>query len=78
MENSTPSEIENRIKAGWTFYYKYKEILKDKKIPMSLRSKIINVCLIPIMTYGCETWAMNKETEHKLGVTQRKIERLLL
>ena len=78
MENSTQMEVEERIKSGWAFYHTYSYILRNKKIPMSLRTKLINTCWLPIMTYGAETWSMNKAIENKLAVTQRKVERAML
>ena len=65
-------------KAGWGFYHSYGSILRDKKIPMSLRAKIINTCWLPILTYGAETWSTNKNIESKLAITQRKVERSML
>ena len=55
MENSTKQDVSNRIKAGWSVFGKYREIFLDKHLPMSLKSKVCNQCVLPAITYGCQT-----------------------
>ncbi len=50
------------------------EILCNKNIPMSLRRKVYNQCVLPTMTYGSETWSITKYSETKLQSTQRAME----
>ena len=45
---------------------------------MAIKSKIFNEYILPVMTYGCETWALNKTMMDKLAVAQRKMERIML
>ena len=51
MENSTKQEVSIRIKAGWSVFGKYREIFLDKHLPMSLKRKVFNQCVLPAMTY---------------------------
>ena len=44
-------------------------------MPISLKRKTFNACIIPAMTYGCETWTLKKTIVHKLQVAQRAMER---
>ena len=32
-------------------------------------------CILPTMTYGCQTWSLNKQTTNKLRTAQRAMER---
>ena len=32
------------------------------------KRKTFNACIIPVMTYGCETWTLTKTIVHKLQV----------
>ena len=78
LENHTREEVMIRIKAGWSCFGRYKNILCDQELPMSLRRKMYNQCVIPTMTYGSETWTTTKQLEQKLRTTQRAMERRML
>jgi len=45
---------------------------------MCLKRKVFNQCILPFLTYGCETWTNSTEMKRKLQITQRAIERQLL
>jgi hypothetical protein len=42
------------------------------------KSKVLNICIIPAMLYGCEIWALTKEVLKKMRATVRKLERIML
>ena len=44
---------------------------------MSMKKKVFNQCVLPTMTYACETWATTKRMDNKLRVTQRAMECLM-
>ena len=48
------SEIKRRIKIGWKTFGANSDVLKSK-FPMCLKRKVYNACVIPAMTYACET-----------------------
>ena len=50
MENRTKQEVSIRIKAGWSVFGKYRETFLDKRLPMSLKRKVFNQCVLPAMT----------------------------
>ena len=78
MKNSTKQEVSIRIKAGWTVFGKYREIFLDRHLPMSLKRKVFNQCVLPAMTYGCQTWSLTKALVKKLETSQRAMERNML
>ena len=78
VENSTKQEVSIRIKAGWSVFGKYREIFLDRHIPMSLERKVFNQCVLPAMTYGCQTWSLTKALVKKLETSQRAMERRML
>ena len=57
---------------------KYKEILQNKEMPNNLKRRVFNQCIIPTMTYGCQTWTLTKDIVNKMVVSQRKMERKML
>ena len=78
MENRTRQEVFIRIKAGCSFFLKYREISLDRHIPMSLKIKIFNQCVLSAMTYGCQTWSLTKALVKKLVTSQPAMERKML
>ena len=45
---------------------------------MSLKRKVFNQCVLPAMTYGCQTWSLTKALVKKLETSQRAMERRML
>jgi len=77
MENNTREEVMLRIKAGWSCFGRYKHILCDKSLPMTLRKRVYNQCVLPTMTYGSETWTTTKFLEQKLKTAQHAMRKML-
>ena len=71
------SEIKRRMKIGWKTFGANSDVLKSK-FPMCLKRKVYNACVIPAMTYACETWKLTKRSEDLLRVAQRAMERAML
>ncbi|KAA5634901.1 hypothetical protein F3G63_34400 [Pseudomonas aeruginosa] len=70
------TEIERRIRLGWSAFGKFREILTSQ-IPQCLKTKVFNQCILPAMTYGAETWTLTAGLAHKLRVAQRAMERAM-
>ena len=60
LNEHTREEVKIRIKAGWSCFGRYKDILCDTKLPMSIWRRMYNQCVIPTMTDGAETWRNSK------------------
>jgi hypothetical protein len=46
-------------------------------ILQNLKTKIFNQCVLPVMTYGAETWTLTAWLVHKFKVAQRAIKRAI-
>ena len=77
MSKKLDIELSRRITAGWKAFWKYKDVLKSK-LPICMKRKIFNQCILPVLTYGCETWTSTKKINQRLAVTQRAMERSML
>lgn len=77
-DGSLLPEIKRRITLGWAALRKFDNIIKSKKTSKRIKTKIHNEFILPVMTYGSETWALNNNMETLLAVAQRKIERIML
>ena len=71
------SRIKRRITISWKTFGKKRNLLKSK-MPICLKRKIYNQCVIPAMTYGCETWKLTKQAENLLRIAQRAMGRAML
>ena len=78
LKDTTKEEIYARIRAAWSGFGKNKEILQDKQLPFSLKKQVMDQCILPTMTYGCQTWSLNKQMTNKLRTAQRAMERKML
>ena len=78
LKDTTKEEIYARIRAAWSCFGKNKEILQDKQLPISLKKQVMDQCILPTMTYGCQTWSLNKQMTNKLRTAQRAMERKML
>ena len=70
-------EINRRIKLGWSAFGRNSMIFKSN-MPLYLKKKTFDQCILPVLTYGCETWTLNTTIVHKLQVAQRNMERSML
>ena len=79
-KDTTKEEIYARIRAVWSCFGKNKEILQDKQLPISLKKQVdlMDQCILPTMTYVCQTWSLNKQMTHKLRTAQGAMERKML
>ena len=77
MNDDIMAEILNRTKLSWKAFGKKSTIFKSN-MPICLKRKVFNQCVLPVLTYGCETWTLNTKAAQKLKVTQRSMERQML
>lgn len=40
----------------------------------TVKKKVFNYCIFPVLTYGAETWRKSKELQKKLRTTQSSME----
>ena len=71
-------EMKRRIGQRWSAFCKLDSIMQDKNVPMRLKRKAFNECILSVMTYGCETWSLINTQLQKLVTTQRKMEKIMI
>uniref|UniRef100_A0A914UTX3 Endonuclease-reverse transcriptase n=1 Tax=Plectus sambesii TaxID=2011161 RepID=A0A914UTX3_9BILA len=71
-------EIRRRIQAGWNAFRKYRHYLTSQKIAMKHKRRLFNMCIVPSILNGAETWALTKAAEARLATTQRQMERRMI
>ena len=70
MSKKLNIELSRRIIAGWKAFWKYTDVLKSE-LPICMKRKIFNQCILPVLTYGCETWTSIKENKSKISSNPR-------
>ena len=70
-------EILNRTKLGWRKFGQL-NIVFNSNMPFCPKRKLFDQCVLPVLTYGCETWTLNSKSIQKLNTTQRSMEKQTL
>lgn len=70
-------EVERRINISWKKFWALKEILKGE-FPLHLKKIVLDSCILPTLTYGCQTWTYNTKIKTKLTACQKAMERSVL
>lgn len=47
-------------------------------MPLNIKKKVMDSCLIPCSTYACQTWKFTNKTRNKITTCQRGMERSML
>ena len=47
-------------------------------LPLCLKKKVFNQCILPTMSYAAETWTLSKIIKSKLAVPQRAMEKVMI
>ncbi len=77
IDHNQYDELRRRIRSGWSAFGKLSEVMQSN-MPLCLKRKVFNQCVLPAMTYGSETWSMTQRMEQKLKVAQHCMERSML
>ena len=77
FENRTEIEINTRISKAWSKYWSLKYIFKGP-FKNHHKSQVFNMCVIPSLTYGCQTLPLTVQNLNKIKVAQNSIERSML
>ena len=70
-------EVARRTENAWKSYWSMKHLMKGS-LPLSLKRKLMDMCILPTLTYGAQTWSLTKRQKSALGVCQRAMERSIL
>ena len=73
-DHDKEQELRHRIGLGWTAFGKLDSIMRNKSIPLRLKTKVHNECILPVIMYGSETWSLSKTKLQKMVTTQCKME----
>lgn len=72
--NDMKNEVKRSIQRIWAAIDKLKNLLEERKIPMCLKRKVFNQCVLPVMVYVTETWSITKGNLERINKKQRRNE----
>ena len=56
--NSIPEEMKNRLRSGNACYHFVQNFLSSRLLFKSVMIKIYRNTILPVLSYGCETWSL--------------------
>ncbi|XP_048006861.1 uncharacterized protein LOC125242187 [Leguminivora glycinivorella] len=77
FENRQCKEIDRRIENAWKSFWSMKTLMKGN-LPLTLKRKLVDMCILPILTYGAQTWSLTEAQKSRLKICQRAMERSIL
>jgi hypothetical protein len=66
-------EVEARIRAAWDAFWSQKKFLCGN-LPNYHKMRLYNASIIPILTYGSQSWSLSESSKNNLAIAQRKME----
>ena len=75
--NNLTADLSRRISLAWSAFGRMQDVFKSA-IPNTIKARVFYQYVLPVLTYGTKTWALNKNIINRLQVTQRAMERRIL
>jgi hypothetical protein len=72
-QNHIHEEIKSRLNSGNACYHSVQSLLSSCLLSRKLKVKIYKTIILPVVSYGCETWSLTLREEHRLRVFENKL-----
>ena len=77
-ETTGVSEFQARLNQGYAKLATLKPVFQRKDVPATLKVKLTQAIVFPVVTYGCEAWSLSKDERSKLNAFATKAYRRAL
>ncbi|VDO18177.1 unnamed protein product [Brugia timori] len=77
VSDSLEREVKRRKAKAWGSYWRLKNVFKGK-FSQDLKKKIFESCVLPVLTYGAQSWALTERQLLGLARTQIAMERSMI
>ena len=71
-------EVNNRLKAAWAAFHKYRQELTSKDYRLCHRLRLFSMVITSTLTYASGTWTLTQKHEKVIKTSQRKMLRLIV
>ena len=78
MDKYHQTELAHRIASGWGAFFKSKEILCNRALPLFDRLRLFEATVTPCVLYACGTWTLSADLERQLRSSQRRMLRWIV
>jgi len=72
-QNAIQEEIKSRLRSGKACYYSVQNLLSSRLLSKNLKTKIFRTIILPVVSYGCETWSLTLREERRLRVFNNRV-----
>ena len=77
-ETTGAYEFQARLNQGYAKLATLKPVIQRKDVPATLKAKLIQAIVFPVVTYGCEAWSLSKDERSELDAFETKAYRRAL
>jgi hypothetical protein len=70
-------EITRRVALGWSMFKRFNHLFRST-VAMENKRRLFQMCIIPVMLYGCETWTLTEKIIKKMRTSMRAMQRIML
>ena len=71
-------EVKRRLAIGKTSFNRHANILKDRQVPITLRLRLLQTLVFPVMLYGCESWSLTADLSRRIDAAEMWLYRRML
>ncbi len=72
-ENKIRVEINRRMHSSNACFCAVNGLLKSKLLSKNVKVRVYKTIIMPVLLYGCETWALTKAHENRFRVFENKV-----
>jgi hypothetical protein len=72
-QNLIHEEIKRRLNSDNACYHSVQNLLSSRLLSKNLKIRICKNIILPVVLYGCETWALTLREEHRLRVFENRL-----
>jgi len=72
-QNSIQEDTESRLKSGNTCYHPVKNLLSSSLLSKNLKIKKYITLIVPVVSYGCETWSLKLREKSGFRVFENRV-----
>jgi hypothetical protein len=74
-QNCVNKEVKSRLNSGNACHHSVQSLLSSRLLSRNVKVKICKTIILPVVSYGCETWSLNLSEEHRLRVFENRVVR---
>jgi hypothetical protein len=72
-QNAIQQEIKSILNSENAFYHSVQNILSSRHLSKNIKIKIYKIIILPVVSYGCETWSLTLREEYILKVFENGV-----